>query len=264
MGLNRREVHRLLTEGYFAVNKPKNWTSVQALEEIKKVLRKDIPTHFQPPVLKLGHGGTLDHTATGVLAVGVGWGCKLLPIFLHGDKKYIAAGRFGIATNTYNETGKITEEMKYDHITEEIFEITLQKYTGKIYQTPPKYSALKYQGRRIGDWTREGMDIEMKPRPVTCYSLKSRKFCLPHFEIEVACGGGFYVRSLVHDIGQALSSCAHVTTLHRTKHGPFMEEDMLEHSQWNGHNIIRAIYEAKIKYHELLKKSKAKYLLNSL
>nr|CAD7409377.1 unnamed protein product [Timema cristinae] len=109
------------------------------------------PSH-RPRPLKLGHGGTLDHTATGVL--GVCWGCKVLPKLLSGDKKYFVRGRFGTATDTYNEAGTTTKEAAFDHITEEMVMTTLKTFVGHVLQTPPKYSALKRNGIRLADLTR--------------------------------------------------------------------------------------------------------------
>nr|CAD7606747.1 unnamed protein product [Timema genevievae] len=186
------------------------------------------PSH-RPQPLKLGHGGTLDHTATGVL--GVCWGCKVLPKLLSGDKKYFVRGRFGTATDTYNEAGTTTKEATFDHITEEMVTATLKTFVGHVLQTPPKYSALKRDGIRLAELTRQGVDIIVRPRYVDCYSISCLQFSPPDFSLEVSCGGGYYIRSLVHDLGEpepvphylGLGSCAHVTQLHRLQHGPFTE-----------------------------------------
>ncbi|XP_066994345.2 pseudouridylate synthase TRUB1 isoform X2 [Anabrus simplex] len=255
---NNTYLRSLLSKGVFAVNKVKNMTSVEVLEKLKKILLRDVDPKDRPHHLRLGHGGTLDSTATGVLVVGIGWGCKVLPKLLKGTKKYVVTGHLGTATETYNETGKVIMEKSYDHISLERLEQILQTFEGRIYQIPPKYSALKFHGRRIADLIREGKEIEMKPRPVFCYSVECVEFTPPNFKLKVSCGGGFYIRSLIHDIGLALDSCAHVTDLRRTQHGPFTEEDMLEPHHWTVDHITQAIVMAKDKYYVELQRPRGK------
>ncbi|XP_023701672.1 probable tRNA pseudouridine synthase 1 isoform X2 [Cryptotermes secundus] len=253
------ECRKLLQRGVFAVNKIKNLTSVEVLETIKEILLKGIEPRVHPASLKVGHGGTLDSTATGVLVVGVGFGCKILPRLLHGNKKYCVTGHLGIATDTYNETGNIIQECSYSHISRQMLEAALSRYHGEILQTPPLYSALKLRGRRIADLTRAGISVDLNPRPVTCHAIQCTVFSPPSFTLEVHCGGGFYVRSLVHDLGIALGSCAHVRELHRFQQGPFMEQDMLDSNEWTMQNILIAIKKAKESHGEFLKRPRKKH-----
>ena len=245
---------KTLYRGVFAVNKIKNNTSVEVLETIKEILLKSIVPAIESSTLKVGHGGTLDHTATGVLVVGIGMGCKVLPKLLHGNKKYRVTGQLGIATDTYNEVGEVIKECEFGHITREKLEQGLRKFQGVILQTPPLYSALKMKGKRIADLTRAGVSVKLNPRPVVCHSVKCMDFSPPYFSLEVHCGGGFYVRSLVNDLGMLLGSSAHVQQLHRFQHGPFTEEDMLDSHEWTVDNILDAINKAKDKYGSYLKK----------
>lgn len=193
--------------------------------------------------LKIGHGGTLDSAARGVLVIGIGRGTKMLTSMLSGSKRYIAIGELGKATDTLDSTGKVTEEKPYDQITQEDIEGILQKFTGNIMQVPPLYSALKKDGQRLSTLMKRGEVVEAKPaRPVTVYSLSLQKFQPPFFTLDVECGGGFYIRSLVSDIGKELSSCANVLELTRTKQGPFtLDEHALPEDKWTIDDIAQSL-----------------------
>uniref|UniRef100_A0A4W3IJ22 tRNA pseudouridine(55) synthase n=3 Tax=Callorhinchus milii TaxID=7868 RepID=A0A4W3IJ22_CALMI len=195
-------------------------------------------------VLKMGHGGTLDSAATGVLVVGIGNGTKMLSAMLSGSKKYTTVGEFGKATDTLDTIGKVTEEKPYDHITKEDLENALEKFKGNIMQAPPLYSALKKGGQRLSCLARKGEAVEARPaRPVVVHSLSVQDFSPPLFTLEIECGGGFYVRSLVSDLGKELSSCAHVKELERTKQGPFtLEEHALPEEKWTIDEIAKSVH----------------------
>ncbi|XP_037836972.1 probable tRNA pseudouridine synthase 1 isoform X2 [Kryptolebias marmoratus] len=239
--------------------------------------------------LKMGHGGTLDSAASGVLetklmsgpdldffllnnhlivrcilrviiffksikttnltitlclsVVGVGNGTKMLSKMLTGSKKYVAVGELGKATDTLDATGTVILEKGFEHITKPDMEDKLKYFTGDIMQVPPLYSALKKDGQRLSVLLKQGHKVEAKPaRPVTVYSLTLQEFKSPLFTLDIECGGGFYVRSLVDDLGKALSSCAHVKELIRTKQGPFtLQDHALQEEQWNLENILRSL-----------------------
>ncbi|XP_046382440.1 probable tRNA pseudouridine synthase 1, partial [Ischnura elegans] len=209
---------------------------------------------------KVGHGGVLDRTATGVLAIGVGRGCKLLPKFLHGVKEYIVKGQLGISTTTYNETGEVMKELPYGHVTKVHLLKALTKFRGEIAQTPPVYSALKLNGRRYSDLASDGVEVNPKPRLVQCHSLICTSFDPPMFTLLVKCGGGFYIRSLIHDLGIEVGSCAHVKELHRTQHGVFKEYQAISREQWTLQCIIQHIQKAKKSYRNIFKDSRPKRL----
>ncbi|XP_074151789.1 pseudouridylate synthase TRUB1 isoform X3 [Sminthopsis crassicaudata] len=206
----------LSLSGVFAVYKPKGPTSAELLNQLKEKL---------------------------LAVVGIGKGTKMLTSMLSGSKKYIATGELGKATDTLDSTGKITEEKPYDQIKQEDIEGILQKFTGNIMQVPPLYSALKKDGQRLSTLMKKGEVVEAKPaRPVTVYSLSLQKFQPPLFTLDVECGGGFYIRSLVSDIGKELSSCATVQELTRTKQGPFtLEEHALREDKWTIDGIAQSL-----------------------
>ncbi|KAF4791215.1 putative tRNA pseudouridine synthase 1 [Turdus rufiventris] len=249
--------------GLFAVRKPKGPTSAAVLNLLKERLLAEAGVQTngknRNQVLKIGHGGTLDSAATGVLVVGIGKGTKMLGTMLAGSKvlhptkgeevnliqwqKYTAIGMLGKATDTLDATGKVTEEKPYDQVTKGDLENVLQKFTGDIMQVPPLYSALKKDGERLSTLMKRGEAVEAKPaRPVRVYSLSLQQFQPPLFTLDVECGGGFYVRSLVNDIGKELSTCATVQELTRTKQGPFtLEEHALQEDKWTIDEIAQSL-----------------------
>ncbi|XP_052570101.1 pseudouridylate synthase TRUB1 isoform X4 [Peromyscus californicus insignis] len=202
--------------GVFAVHKPKGPTSAELLNRLKEKL---------------------------LAVVGIGRGTKMLSSMLSGSKRYIAIGELGKATDTLDATGKVTDEKPYDKITHEDIEGILQKFTGNIMQVPPLYSALKKDGQRLSALVKRGEVVEARPaRLVTVYSISLLRFQPPLFTLDVECGGGFYIRSLVSDIGRELSSCANVLELTRTKQGPFtLEEHALPEDRWTIDDIARSL-----------------------
>ncbi|XP_054585036.1 pseudouridylate synthase TRUB1 isoform X2 [Eptesicus fuscus] len=220
----------LSLSGVFAVHKPKGPTSAELLNRLKEKLLAEagMPSpewaKRKKQTLKIGHGGTLDSAARGVLVIGIGRGTKMLTSMLSGSKRYIAIGELGKATDTLDSTGKVTEEKPYDQITQEDIEGILQKFTGNIMQVPPLYSALKKDGQRLSTLMKRGEVVEAKPaRPVTVYSISLQKFQPPFFTLE-------------------LSSCANVLELTRTKQGPFtLEEHALPEDRWTIDDIAQSL-----------------------
>ncbi|XP_051778415.1 probable tRNA pseudouridine synthase 1 [Erpetoichthys calabaricus] len=233
--------------GVFAVYKKEGPTSADVLNTLKLKLLEEAGMKQnlkrKKQILKVGHGGTLDNSASGVLVVGIGKGTKMLSNMLKGSKKYTTVGEFGKTTDTLDATGKVTEELSYDHIKKDDLIKILQKFSGNIMQVPPLYSALKKDGQRLSVLVKKGVPVEAKPaRPVTVFNLELQNFSLPLFTLDIECGGGFYVRSLVCDIGKELSSCAHVKKLIRTKQGPFtLEEHALHEDKWTIDAIAESI-----------------------
>ncbi|XP_045027043.1 probable tRNA pseudouridine synthase 1 isoform X1 [Daphnia magna] len=215
-------------QGIFPVFKPRGITSSQLLEVIKIKLNKE---NTSDTPVKMGHGGTLDINATGVLVVGINDGCSKLPAFLGGSKVYHSSCVFGRATDSYNKEGKTIMEKSFDHITLSDINSFSTAMKGQVLQKPPPFSALKFQGKRLSDLAREGTVVDPNPRLVNCYDFKVIEFVLPKLTFELSCSKGFYVRSLVHDLGLALDSCAYLDELERIRQGPFetdhclMEED---------------------------------------
>lgn len=235
--------------GIFAVYKKQGPTSTDVLNALKEALLKEAgvtkssPQKRKKQCVKMGHGGTLDSAASGVLVVGVGNGTKMLSGMLAGSKKYVAVGEMGKATDTHDATGTVTMEKDFEHISRLDVEEKLKSFVGDIMQVPPLYSALKKDGKRLSVLLKQGHKVESKPaRGVTVYSLTLQDFTPPLFTLDIECGGGFYVRSLVDDLGKALSSCAHVKSLTRTKQGQFtLEEHVLREDHWTLENVLRVL-----------------------
>ena len=184
-------------------------------------------------VQRVGHLGTLDPLATGVLVVAVGEATKLIEYFMKADKVYEATAEFGKVSDTYDLEGEIkafegTNSLK--KITRETIEQVLPSFTGEIMQVPPIFSALKIKGKPAYELAREGKKVELKARPVTIYALKILSFEGPLLRLRIHCSSGTYIRSLIHDLGQKLGVGAIMTELRRTRVGSFTLEGLREFS----------------------------------
>lgn len=173
---------------------------------------------------KIGHTGTLDPDAVGVLPVCLGSGTKLCDMLIGEIQEYIAGFRLGIATDTQDISGKILEEKEVCVSAEQVKEM-LSHFVGELQQVPPMYSALKVGGKKLYELAREGKEVERKARPITIYELELLKAEHPEYEIRVVCSKGTYIRTLCHDIGQALSCGAVMTSLVRSRVGEFRLKD---------------------------------------
>lgn len=173
---------------------------------------------------KIGHTGTLDPDAVGVLPVCLGNGTKLCDMLTGETKEYLARFRLGITTDTQDISGKVLEEKETCVSTEQVKEI-LSHFVGELQQVPPMYSALKVGGKKLYELAREGKEVERKARPITIYELELLKEEHPEYEIRVTCSKGTYIRTLCHDVGQALSCGAVMTSLVRSRVGEFRLED---------------------------------------
>ena len=167
--------------------------------------------------------------------------------YLQGAKGYRAGGEFGFETTTLDMEGNVTKRADFDHITrEDVEKVITNDFTGKIQQIPPIFSAIRKDGKRLYKEARAGKsadDIEIEPREVEILSMKLLSFDLPKFDIDIECGGGTYVRSLVRDIAYKVGSVATTTYLERTQQGPFLLKDTLEKEAWNADKIYAAIDE---------------------
>ncbi len=201
-------------QGLILLNKPKDITSFSAVNKIKWLAREK----------RVGHTGTLDPLATGVLPIFLGRATALSGILLDADKGYTATVKLGITTDTCDITGKILTE-KEVNVTKSELEAALQKFKGKISQVPPIYSALKKDGVRLYQLAREGKEVEIEPREVEISKLDLISFEKDTFIIEVECSKGTYIRSLCRDIGEALGCGATMTDLVRTSTGGFSLQD---------------------------------------
>ena len=203
--------------GIVIVDKPAGWTS----QDVTARLRRVFGTR------RIGHGGTLDPMATGVLPVFVGRATRGVEFFEHADKTYEAVLRLGTATDTQDSTGTVLEK-RPAAVTEAEFRDILPKFTGKIAQVPPMYSAIKVDGKKLYELARAGKEVERKPREITIFSLELLEFSGETAKIRVHCSKGTYIRTLCHDIGAALGCGACMETLRRTAAGEYTLADSVE------------------------------------
>ena len=206
-----------MTDGIINVNKPAGWTSQDVCTKLRHVLH----------IRKIGHTGTLDPMATGVLPVCVGKATRIIEYFDRDSKTYRASMKLGITTDTLDITGKVMETAGYTDVTEKAVREAFKAYTGNVRQIPPKYSALKINGKRAYDLAREGREFEIKPREIIIYNNEIRRIDLGSGEIEfdVTCSKGTYIRTICDDIGRELGCGAVMTALTRTASGYFRIED---------------------------------------
>tara|TARA_B100001029_G_scaffold75925_1_gene61996 strand:+ start:3705 stop:4589 length:885 start_codon:yes stop_codon:yes gene_type:complete len=203
-----------LLNGFINIDKPSGISSYSVIRELKPYLGNS----------KLGFIGTLDPMASGVLPISIGFANRLSGEVNSDKKEYIAKGIFGTETDTYDSEGKVTGKANFDHIHQKDLEGILDFFMGENLQQAPIYSALKVKGRRMYDLARKGIDFEPKNRKVELFSAEVIDFDLPFYQIKILCGKGFYVRSLIHDIGKKLNSLSHMVGLRRTLSGPFSIE----------------------------------------
>ena len=199
------------TDGFFNLDKPLGMTSMEAVRQVKRLCSQR----------HVGHGGTLDPEATGVLPICLGQATRLMEFVVDGEKEYVAAVRLGIATDTYDATGQVTAERDFSTVTRDSLDAALDSLRGTIQQTPPMYSALKQQGRRLHELARAGIEVERASRTVEVSRLDLVDWDSPVVNLSIQCSRGVYIRSLAHDLGQLLGCGAHLTQLRRLRTGPF-------------------------------------------
>ncbi len=203
------------------VDKPLDWTSFNAVNKIKWKLKRE----FKFKKIKVGHAGTLDPKATGLLVVCTGKSTKLIPQIQDAPKEYWAEIKIGFTTDSYDTEKPEINPKSWDHITEDTVNTTLAKFLGEIDQKPPIFSALKIDGERAYDLARAGKEVEIKSRKTTIHYIDRLELNLPFISFFVSCSKGTYIRSLAHDIGQDLGVGAYLTQLRRTKIGDLRVED---------------------------------------
>ncbi len=204
-------------EGYIAVlDKPLEWTSTDVVRKIKYTLRK-LGYHR----IKVGHAGTLDPLATGILLVCIGRATKLVDSLQAEEKEYEADVMLGATTPSYDLEHPVDRTYPWKHITREKVLAALQSLTGERMQTPPLFSAKKVEGTRAYELARAGETVELRQAKITIYEMELLEYDLPRIRIRVRCSKGTYIRSLAREIGEALDSGAHLTSLCRTRSGGF-------------------------------------------
>jgi tRNA pseudouridine55 synthase len=202
------------------VDKPVGPTSFAVLRRVRRALMRAAGAVTRAP--KLGHGGTLDPMASGVLPVCVGEATKVIPFLLNADKEYSAAVRFGSETDTLDATGTVLVETPTVDLDAARVEAALSGFRGEIEQVPPMFSALKHHGQRLYHYARAGQTVPRPPRRVSIYELVLLGFQPPdRARLRIRCSKGTYIRSLAADLGRKLGVGAHLTELRRTASGPF-------------------------------------------
>ena len=216
MGRRRKRKGRNV-QGILLLDKPCGITSNDTLQHVKKLYK----------AAKVGHTGSLDKTATGLLPLCFGEATKFSSFLLDADKKYIANCKLGSETTTGDAAGELTSEQVVPELSEEKLEEVFDFFRGEIQQIPPMYSALKQNGQRLYELAYQGIEVERPPRPVTIYKLQLLEQQAEEISIEVHCSKGTYIRTLAEDIGRKLGCGAHISKLRRVASGPFTEEGMI-------------------------------------
>ena len=204
-------------DGIIIINKPKGCTSHDIVYKVKKACGE-----------KVGHTGTLDPNATGVLPILIGTGTKLSKYLIDHDKKYLATIKLGIKTSTGDNEGEITEKKAVPILNEQTIQKALEKFIGKQTQTPPIYSAIKVKGKKLYEYARKGEQIQIPSREITIYSISLIKINTDELQIEVECSKGTYIRTLCEDISNELGTVGYIKELQRTKVGQFTIEQAID------------------------------------
>lgn len=205
------------------IEKPYTWTSFQIVSKVRYHLSRK----YGIKRFKVGHAGTLDPLATGVLLLCTGKATKRIEELQSHTKEYVAEITLGATTPSFDMEHPVDATYPYEHITKEMVEEVLQQFTGDIEQRPPLFSACKVEGKRAYDLARKGSDMQLEPKKIRIDSIELLEYDLPRIKIRVTCGKGTYIRSLARDIGQALQSGGYLSDLIRTRIGEYKLEDCI-------------------------------------
>lgn len=213
------------TEGeVLFVNKTLHWTSFNVVNRIRWKIRKTLKLKK----IKVGHAGTLDPLATGVMIICTGKSTKLIESFQDQTKEYIATLELGATTPCFDKELPVDATYPTEHITFELVNKVIPEFVGEIMQVPPVYSAKKVDGKRAYDYARDGQEVELQPKLLVIDEIEVLSFALPLLKIRVVCSKGTYIRALARDIGTALQSGAHLAALERTRIGDVRIADCME------------------------------------
>ena len=244
--------------GVLNIFKPKGMSSFDAVRVVKKVAGTG----------KVGHTGTLDPEATGVLPICIGKATKIIDYIMDSEKVYEVTLKLGIRTTTYDLEGEVLEERDPSHLTEEEILNAINSFKGEYSQIPPMYSALKQNGVRLYELARKGTEVERKGRLVNIYNLEDIKINNPYISMKVTCSKGTYIRSLCYDIGEKLGVFATMTQLNRAKTSVFSQEKSININELTKENIndyILSMEEALEKYDKIIVNKKyVKLLVNGV
>ena len=207
-----RDIH-----GVFLLDKPQGMSSNDIMQKVKRIFQAN----------KAGHTGALDPLATGMLPICLGEATKFSQFLLDADKRYLVTAKLGERTDTSDAEGQIVESRDVNVKTPEIL-TALERFRGNILQVPTMFSALKYNGKPLYEYARQGIMVEREARPITIFELNFIEYNAPYLTLEVHCSKGTYIRTLVDDLGEALGCGAHVTMLRRTAVADYPTEKMLD------------------------------------
>src|SRR5690554_5692579 len=205
------------------MDKPLEWTSFQVVNKVRWLIKKE----FGIKKIKVGHAGTLDPLATGLLIICTGKFTKKIDTFQAQDKEYTGTFTLGATTPSFDLETEIDQTFDISELTAEKIKEATKQFTGEIQQQPPVFSALKKDGKRMYEFARSGEEIEIPFRTVTIPEFEITNIDLPKVDFRVVCSKGTYIRSLAHDFGKALGNGAHLSALRRTKIGEFSVENAL-------------------------------------
>ncbi len=222
MGLKQKPIPAALTpflEGkVLLLDKPIGWTSFNMVQKVRHLTK----------VTKVGHAGTLDPLATGLLIICTGKFTKQINTYMGMTKEYTGTLIIGATTPTYDLESEPENFQSIDHITEAQIKAATKQFVGAILQMPPQHSAIKKDGKRLYESARQGIEVKVDPRPITIESFEITHIDLPKIDFKVVCSTGTYIRSLVKDFGDALGVGAYMSALRRTKIGAFNVEDAMQ------------------------------------
>jgi tRNA pseudouridine55 synthase len=213
------------------VNKPLHWTSFNVVNRIRWKIQKTLKIKK----IRVGHAGTLDPLATGVMIICTGKKTKLIESYQYQTKEYVATLQLGSTTPCFDLELPVDAHYPVEHITAELVQQIIPQFVGEIWQVPPVYSAVKVDGKRAYDYAREGKEVELKSKLLVIDEIEILHFSLPVLKIRVVCSKGTYIRALARDIGLALNSGAHLIALERTRIGDIRLSDCSEISDLTTH-----------------------------
>lgn len=213
------------------IDKPLTWSSFQAVNKIKYTLKRK---YNLPKSFKIGHAGTLDPLATGLLIICTGKFTKKISELQGMIKEYTGTITLGATTPSYDLETEVNQTFPTEHITEDLIQETTKQFIGEIDQKPPVFSALKKDGKRLYELARAGEEVEIQSRKITIHEFEITKIDFPKVDFRVVCSKGTYIRSLAYDFGLALNSGAYLSALRRTKIGEFSVENSLRADEFEG------------------------------
>lgn len=212
-----------ITGEIIGIDKPLGWTSFDAVKRVRGAIQRRL--HLKK--FKVGHAGTLDPLATGVLIVCTGRATKRIDELQNGDKEYVATIRLGATTPSFDLETEVDAVYPWEHITRERVEEIIPTFIGKIMQVPPVFSAVKVDGKRAYNLARKGKEVELKAKSLYIKEMELLGMDMPEITLRIVCSKGTYIRALARDLGEALGSGAHLTGLRRTRVGDVRVEDCL-------------------------------------